>query len=504
MTEILNPDQFEERLRRYLYERSEEARAVRVGEKETSEQAEIVARYAGLFTRDQHASLRSAEDGASGDERERLFRLREACAGGIVAAELAEREDALENAILACRVTFRGEELPLRAAQAKLAVLDDYVARDELGAITVEASAALNDERLELLQAGEALEAELSGDADPVHRANEIKQIDMRELAGVLERASHDIDTPFAALRERWLDRILGEEREEMPASAHVTYVRRLSPLATTYTKERSVPVCLATLAALGFDLASETRIRLDLDDRPQKNPRACVIPSDPPQLVHLITRAQGGLADYQAFLHEAGHALHFAGCEPSLPYSFRMLSRDHALTEIYSFLVESVTHEPGWHAEHFDLSDADAEDRAEATRFLDAFLFRRYAAKLRYELSFWHDFDHAADHADEYAKLVSAASGFRYPRSNFLADMDAGFYSADYLRAWIRAAQVRARLRDDVGEDWWRRPETGAFLRELFAQGTRPSSEEVAARVGFQPLDTAPLVSELAGPVPA
>ena len=58
---------------------------MRVGEKETSEQAAIVARYADLFTRDQHAALRAAEDAATGDERERLFRLREACEGGIMA-----------------------------------------------------------------------------------------------------------------------------------------------------------------------------------------------------------------------------------------------------------------------------------------------------------------------------------------------------------------------------------------------------------------------------------
>jgi hypothetical protein len=504
MADLLGPDEFEEQLRRYIYERSEEARAVRVGEKETSEQAEIVARFASLFTRPQHASLREAEERASGEAAERLLRLREACAGGIIASELAAREDALENAILAYRVSFAGEELPLRAAQAKLAVLDGYADRDELGQTTVEASATFNDDRLDLMQAGEAIEVDLTDDPDPVHRASELKAIDMRELSVVLADASSDIDPSYAELRRRWLDRILGEAREDVPSSAHVAYVRRLSPLATTYTKERSVAVCLSTLTELGFDLAAESRIRLDLDDRPQKHPRACVIPSDPPEIVHLITRAQGGLGDYQAFLHEAGHALHFAGCDPDLAYSFRALSRDHALTEIYSFLVESVTHEPGWHAEHFGLGDDDAEDRSQATRFLDAFLFRRYAAKLQYELRFWDDFVDPTAHAVDYEELVSQASGFRYPRVNYLADMDSGFYSADYLRAWIRAAQVRAYLRRSVGDDWWRSRETGAFLRELFAEGTLPSSEQVAARVGFDPLDTAPLVSELAGPVTA
>jgi hypothetical protein len=223
------------------------------------------------------------------------------------------------------------------------------------------------------------------------------------------------------------------------------------------------------------------------------------VIASDPPEVVHLITRAQGGLHDYQAFLHEAGHALHFAGCDPALPYTFRRLARDHALTEIYSFLVESVTREAGWHAEHFGLDPDEAGQRGEATRFLEALLFRRYAAKLRYELVFWSDLDRAPDHASTYADNLREAIGFRYRPDGYIADMDEGFYSADYLRAWIRAAQLRAYLREQVGADWWRRPETGEYLRRLFAEGTKPSSEEVAHRIGFDPLDTDPLLEDLA-----
>ena len=254
---VRTPSAFEERLARYVFERSEEARAVRVGGKETSEQAAIVARYADLFTREQHAALREAEEAAAGEERERLFRLREACESGIVAAALAEKSDALENAILACRVEFDGETLPLRAAQAKLAVLESYEARDALGQLTFEASAAFNDDRLELLRAGEALEAELSDEPDPVRRSAELKGVDLHRLADAVEDASARIESAFEPLRERWLDRILGAARDEQPHAAHVAYVRRLSPLAGVYTKERSVPVCLATLAALGFDLES-------------------------------------------------------------------------------------------------------------------------------------------------------------------------------------------------------------------------------------------------------
>jgi hypothetical protein len=497
-TAVRSAAEFEEQLQRYLFERSEEGRAVRVGEKEVSEQAAIVARYADLFSRDQLHALREEEQSADGEQKEWLYRLRKTCESGLVAAELAERDDELENALLSARVTFKGEELPLRSALAQLAVLPDYKDRDELGELQRKRSAEFNEQRLELLRAYEELEADLSEEPDAVARNEEEKQISLRELESVLVAASDQIEARFIELRDIWFERLLGPEREQQPSSAHMGYVRRLSPLDATYTKDRATEVCLETLTALGFDLAADRNIRLDLDDRPQKSPRACVIASDPPTVVHLITRAQGGLHDYQAFMHEAGHALHYAGVDPTLPYTFRRISRDHALTEIYSYICEAITREPAWHAHYFGLSDEEARTNAQATTFLEALLFRRYTAKLQYELGFWSNFEDAGTTSDDYSDRLTGATGVHYPRDGHLADMDAGFYSADYLRAWIRHAQLRAHLIAEVGEDWWRSEKTGEILRALFSEGTKPSSEEIAARIGFQPNDTTPLVSEL------
>src|SRR5437763_483424 len=496
-TAVRSPAEFEDQIQRYLYERSEEGRAVRVGEKEISEQAAIVARYADLFSREQRRALQAEEEQAHGDQREWLYRLRKTCESGLLAAELAERDDELENAILAARVQFRGEEMPLRTAQAKLAVLDGYVDRHELGEIYHQASACFNEQRLELLRAYEELEADLSGEPDPIARSEEEKQISMRELAAVLKTANEEIEERFLALREKWFERLLGPDREEQPSSAHFSYIRRLSPLESIYTKERATGVCLETVSALGCDMANTT-IRLDLDDRPQKAPRACVIASDPPKVVHLITRAQGGLHDYQAFLHEAGHALHYAGVDPSLPYTFRRIARDHALTEIDAYICEAITREPEWHRHYFGLSEEEATDNAGATVFLEAALLRRYTAKLQFELDWWADFANAGTESEDYARRLTASVGMVYRPDGHLPDMDAGFYSADYLRAWIRHAQLRSYLIQEVGEDWWRSPQTGEILRKLFAEGTRPTSEEVAARLGFDPLDTAPLVADL------
>jgi hypothetical protein len=495
---VVSPAEFQERLQRYLFERSEEGRAVRVGEKETSEQAEIVRRYASLFSRDQLDALWSAENDAAGDDRELLYRLRKTCEGGLIAAELAEREDELENKLLADRVTFRGEELPLRTAQARLAVLADYGEREELGRVQAEASARFNADRLSLLTEAEELSADYSRIADAVERNEEEKGISLRELSRALKETSDAATEAYGKLRAHWFARLLGDDHPDVPTSAHTSYMRRLSPLEGTYTKERATEICLVTLQELGFDLVRQTNIKLDLEDRPQKSPRACVIASDPPQVVHLITRAQGGLHDYQAFLHEAGHALHYGGVDPALPYVFRRIARDHALTEIYSYIVEAITTEPEWHQRHFGLSESEAAENAEATVFLEALLFRRYESKLRFELDFWSRFASDGGTPDGYAEKLTEATGIAYRRDAFLSDMDSGFYSADYLRAWVRSAQLKQHLRSEIGADWWRSPQTGELLRDLFREGTKPTSEEIAGRLGFDPLDMKPLLHDL------
>ena len=159
---------------------------------------------------------------------------------------------------------------------------------------------------------------------------------------------------------------------------------------------------------------------------------------------------------------------------------------------------VEAISREPGWHALHFGLSDEEAARNAEATTFLESLLYRRYTAKLEFELDFWGRFHADGGTPDGYAEKLTAATGVRYRSDGFISDMDAGFYSADYLRAWVRSSQLRARLVEEVGEDWWRSPGTGERLRALFFEGTKPSSEEIAARLGFDPLDTGPLLHEL------
>ena len=247
------------------------------------------------------------------------------------------------------------------------------------------------------------------------------------------------------------------------------------------------------TLTNLGFDLANETRIRLDLDDRPQKSPRACVIASD---------RTEGRAPDHPragrpprlpGLPPRGGARAPLRGLRPEPPVHVpEPVARPRADRDLLVHPRDDLAASRPGTPQYFGLVDEEAQTNAEATTFLEALLYRRYAAKLGFELDFWGRFAEDGGTPDGYSEQLGEATGVRYRPDGYLADMDAGFYSADYLRAWIRSAQLRAlpRLRG-------RRRLVALAARPasacatLFSEGTRPSSEEIAARIGFDPLDT-------------
>ena len=154
-----------------------------------------------------------------------------------------------------------GEELPLRSAQARLAVEPVYRRRDALGRAALEVSAGFNDERRDLLADRNELEGEVSGIADPVVRNQDEKGVALRPILDAVDvaRVEH---ASWVSARTHWLDRLLGPERDETPGQAHAGWIRRLSPpRGDIYEVERSVEVCLATLQAMGFDLDAEKGI---------------------------------------------------------------------------------------------------------------------------------------------------------------------------------------------------------------------------------------------------
>jgi len=150
---------------------------------------------------------------------------------------------------------------------------------------------------------------------------------------------------------------------------------------------------------------------------------------------------------------------------------------------------------EPGWHEHYFSLSEEVARENAEAGLFLEVLLFRRYVAKLQFELEFWQRFSADGGTEKGYAERQEEATGVRYRPDWYLSDMDSGFYSADYLRAWIRSAQLRVSLYRKKWATIGEEREDGQFLRSLFREGTRRRMKR-SRPARLRAVDCAPLLA--------
>lgn len=246
------------------------------------------------------------------------------------------------------------------------------------------------------------------------------------------------------------------------------------------------LPALEATLGDLGIDLRGQRNVELDLERRPQKSPRAYCFPIEVPGRVVLMIQPIGGLDDWNALFHEAGHTEHFAHTSSSLPFESRRLG-DNAVTEAWAFLLEHLVADQAWLTRRLNFGRPE-EFTAEAAA-VTLYFVRRYAGKLLYELELHGDGDRD-QLPDRYAELLTDATKVEYTPIDSLVDVDAGFYASSYLRAWMLEAQLARYLREEYGRAWFAERRAGSLLRELWHEGQSMSADRLADEVMGQTLE--------------
>jgi hypothetical protein len=248
-------------------------------------------------------------------------------------------------------------------------------------------------------------------------------------------------------------------------------------------------------VADMGTDATAKGRIIFDTGDREGKNSRAFCGPVNIPHEVYLVLRPHGGQSDYRTFLHELGHALHFANTRADYPMEYRWLG-DNSVTESYAMLFDHMLHIPGWLARYTELGAPKIPSFMRAAGFEELQFLRRYAAKLIYEHELYGGEHSWESLPDVYVETLSKATSFRYDAADAFVDVDPRYYAARYLRAWQLQAVVGESLVERFDEDWYRNPRAGPYIIEtMMSEGQRELAHELAERVTGRPLSFAPLV---------
>jgi hypothetical protein len=245
----------------------------------------------------------------------------------------------------------------------------------------------------------------------------------------------------------------------------------------------------------LGIDPTANGRVTFDTGERQGKRARAFCAPVRVPSEVYLVMRPHGGQTDWNTFLHELGHALHFAYMRPDLPYEYRWLG-DNSITEGYAMLFDHLMQDMGWLQRYVGLSRSDAKAFLRAAGFEELHFLRRYTAKFGYEVELYGGGQSWDALPDLYVQRLTKATTFRYDASDAFVDVDPRFYSARYLRAWQLQALIRETLVERFDADWWRNPRAGPWIcSALLGEGQREVAGELAERVAGKQLSFAPLV---------
>src|SRR5215204_3716058 len=456
------------------YEIQTESRLAYSGLKQEQHIAEILKKYAWLYNLQTVRRFEEAYGAQTDPEnKERLRRVYYYLLEGYIGQQTAPLEDALVSFEAGATVEVDGESIPYYNVPLLIAGEHDFERRNRLREASLGVVEESNPRRLEILHTVLATLADGFGHDSYTAYNAEKKRIDYALLRSRMESLLSETEETYAALMGRWVEEMTGRRLGEI-GSHHFSYISRVPQYDEYLREDRLLEAYERTLSGLGLDPASQKNIHIDTEERATKNPRARCYAPDPPREVHLLIKPVGGLEDYMAFFHEAGHAQHFGNENPTLDYVERAVSTSYALTEVYSFLLEHLTQNRVWLTRIAGLPEQTAREVAYYAGLAELYLVRRYGAKLAYELDLYEDPLDERRNRGLYATTLAAATQFVYAPQNYLSDMDPGYYSADYLRAWITEAMLRRHLEDTYGEDWFAHPEAGVFLRSLWATGEK------------------------------
>ena len=462
-------DDYREQADRFIAAIDEEYYLHYAGHKDTLDLEPIYERHAELTSLEAANRVGTAVNG--GRRVRELWRF--ACSGylGSLTREHEERTARLEAELTA---TVDGDEIPFRMLRPAIANEPDRARRARLE----QARNALTEEHLLPVQLEAAqVEREAVGRLGAPTYAELHRRFGFRlnELAAQCRAFLDSTERLWEEAGDRFFRTRAGVGLAEAKRW-DVGRSFRAPEWDASFPADRMLPGLEATLGDLGIDLRSQENVELDVEQREKKTPRAFCSPIEVPQRVVLVIQPIGGVDDWRALFHEAGHTEHFAHTSADLSVEERRLG-DNAVTEGWAILMEHLVHDETWLNRRLDVPRPAEFVSEGATGLL--YLVRRYSAKLLYELEL-HSAADPVPLQKRYVEILGDALKIEPSPTDYLADVDPGFYCTEYLRAWAFETQLKRFLREKFGRAWFTRRDAGSLLRELWSEGQRPTADEI------------------------
>lgn len=282
-----------------------------------------------------------------------------------------------------------------------------------------------------------------------------------------------------------WMRRTVGVKLHPHGAERHdVLHALALLPLDGLFPRGDLTLAVAGAFTEMGLDPLAEGRIRVDATDLAHKLPEPFVARLRVPDDLVVHYRPQGGHRDVRALLNGLGRALFRANVDANRPFEDRLLG-DPAVDAGFGLLFETLLVDRRWLKR---VLDAELPDLQRILGLAELFRRRLDAARLLHA----HDVGRegvTAGLAERYSDRMTKATRARWPGRLCLWDLDAAFTALREAHAPALQAGLLDALHQRFDVDWWRNPEAGPWLVELFAQGGLESAPVLAQRLALGPL---------------
>ena len=464
------------------------------GQKDDLEIAPIYDRYGDLFTDDSIAALKQRLDETPDHfetEREAIKRLLNFAIDLFLGNSIKVLTETISEYESRAEVECAGRRMTFQDAAVALTKEPDRELRRAIYKGRLSVIEESNDFRAERLT-GLHESARSLGYSSYTSLYEEMFKRDYKAFAAECESFLARTESIYLACLDKALRRDLGLKVEEAERF-DVAHFLHLTGYDERFPARDLLRIYSETMSGLGIRVDTQKNITIDAEPRPRKISRAFCMPIQVPEEVKLVIKPSGGQSDYQAFLHEAGHAQHYGSTSARLRPEFKYTG-DYALTETYAFLFNHLISDSAWLEQFLHFGESRSFIRSVTLARLVT--VRRYAAKLIYERELHISEDYIRS-AALYSELQTAATGFKTGQTEFLFDLDDAFYSANYLRAWAFEVALREYLKERFGNSWWMSRRAGNFLKEIWETGDRYKSDELARQIGVGAIEFDLLIDE-------
>ncbi len=479
----------------FLYKRDKEYYLHFSGQKDSLDISNINDEYSHLFNRENINCLKDLKDKSTGGQKKKAAYLLKFCVESYIEAQTKNLIDKIAEDEAGAKIFIDGKEVPFRYSEILLANESDKAKRDNIDDKRNKVAAEYLNGNLYKYLSTTHKQAVGLGFSSYCELFSYLKEEDFSSLQVEMEKLlieTQDLyENRFGGLMQKELNIPLTGSRRSDFAS-----IKRAKKYDKFFKKDCLITVFKDTLSEMGIDIYKYNNIYIDVEERENKSPRAFCCTPNVPSEIYLVVMPSGGQDDFEALLHEGGHALHFGSTGANLDFEYRCLG-DNAVTEGYAFCMEQLMQNRQWLVDFLKMDKDAAGEFVYFSNLLKLWFCRRYAGKLKYELIL-HDGKPIEGKESVYKEILSTVNLMEYPEENYLRDVDDGFYCTNYIRAWIFQSQLKEYMHDKFGYDWYRKKKAGSFLRGLWSYGQKYSAEEVLSQLGFDGMDINYLVNSL------